>query len=52
MSNLFLKINYLWSLNILEEEDGFTKVLKEEEEERNTNDWVDYRHQLEVIEWK
>ena len=53
-SNFFkrLKYNYLWSFNIIEEEDVITKVLKEEEEERNSNDWVDYCHQLEVIEWK
>ena len=31
--------------------DGETKMLEEEEEERDPNDWVDDCHQLEIENW-
>ena len=31
--------------------DGETKMLQEEEEERDPDDWVDDCHQLEIEDW-
>ena len=44
-----IKIN--WTVVQRNLTDGETKMLEEEEEERDPNDWVDDCHQLEIENW-